>query len=315
MRIYLQARFWMPVEFHDAENLPDSQDVNSFSLKGFRVVSGRAASERRAELALETETMSSLERWHVVHRIDENSPLWPIRHDLQAHLKAIDVSLSAYDTAFNQPVKLYVHYKKEEIVYNAHFAPMETTSDDGSITTVDHAKLDQIVQDAAPRPRVRKTCSLMRESKELVIPNLWGALPRSKARINSCDDRNERRRSLSIDKSGERRRSLDGAIHSFFCKERHHSVEDATSSKRGANHGRGVGFGFSSLGQRRHHSLDNTADVGRAGSLPGKGSPQASMQGAKGTGAVRLAPPANRTLRRSKSSEDATQGLATELFA
>ena len=58
--------------------------------------------------------MSVLEHWHVSHRITVASPLWPIRNNLDECLRSVDVSLTAYDTAFNQPVKLYVHYKKEE---------------------------------------------------------------------------------------------------------------------------------------------------------------------------------------------------------
>ena len=45
--------------------------------------------------------------WQVVHRIDASSPLWHIRNQLEQHLKALDVSISAYDPAFHQPVKLY----------------------------------------------------------------------------------------------------------------------------------------------------------------------------------------------------------------
>ena len=136
---------------------------------------------------------SSLDFWHVFHRIDDASPLWPIRHSLKEHLRAVDVSLSAraerrshaphaqphccvrwttelaahgrvracvracvraraagaYDTAFNQPVKLFVHYRKEEVLHDAKFEPMESTSDDGQLVTVDHAKLDLFTREHA----------------------------------------------------------------------------------------------------------------------------------------------------------------------
>ena len=84
---------------------------------------------------------------HVTHTIDSSSPLWPIRDMLSSHLKSIDVSLSAYDTAFQTPVKLYTRYQRDEIILNSLFENMQTTNDDGSITTVDHSKLDIYVRD------------------------------------------------------------------------------------------------------------------------------------------------------------------------
>ncbi len=100
--------------------------------------------DQRCELELTASQMSSLDFWHVTHRITPSSPLWPIRHCLRKHLKAIDVSLSAYDTAFNQSIKLYTHYSKDELEFDATFEPMETTNEDGSVTTVDHQKLDHV---------------------------------------------------------------------------------------------------------------------------------------------------------------------------
>ena len=52
-------------------------------------------------------------------------------------------------------VKLYVHYKREEIVHGLCFEPMDTTSEDGSVTTIDHAKLDTIQEPALQRSSVR----------------------------------------------------------------------------------------------------------------------------------------------------------------
>ena len=68
-----------------------------------------------AALELEHDQLSSLEHWHVVHAISTSSPLWPIRRKLKRHLKAIDVSITAYDPAFNQEVKLYGRYSHEEV--------------------------------------------------------------------------------------------------------------------------------------------------------------------------------------------------------
>ena len=79
------------------------------------------------------------------------------------HLKSVDVSLSAYDPSFQSDIKLYVHYRKEDFVFNARFAPMSSTSPDGSKTLVDHAKLDEIERNVARRPSVTgRFCSAAR---------------------------------------------------------------------------------------------------------------------------------------------------------
>ena len=71
------------------------------------VGSVREAKERRAELGLEADVMSTLDFWHVIHKIDEGSPLWPLRDTLEQHLQSIEISLTAYDPYFSQPVRLY----------------------------------------------------------------------------------------------------------------------------------------------------------------------------------------------------------------
>ena len=49
---------------------------------------------------------------------------WPPDcQDLCAHLKSVQISLSAYDIAFQQTVTLYVTYHKEEIVRANPSAP------------------------------------------------------------------------------------------------------------------------------------------------------------------------------------------------
>lgn len=102
------------------------------------------ATDMFGELEVTPNQLSSLDHWHVSHRITPSSPLWGIRDSLRKNLKSVDVSLSAYDTAFQQEVKLFVHYQREEIVHNAHFEPMESTNEDGSMTLIDCSKLDQI---------------------------------------------------------------------------------------------------------------------------------------------------------------------------
>jgi len=126
-RIYVQARF-RPAETNGTAR-------SAGELNNMDVV---------AELEITPSQLSVLDHWHVFHRIAPNSPLWPIRNLLRTHLTSVDVSLSAYDTAFQQEVKLFVHYNKQEIVHSAHFEPMQSTSEDGTLTTIDCSKLDQI---------------------------------------------------------------------------------------------------------------------------------------------------------------------------
>lgn len=145
------------------ENARARFNMRTFSLRRGSMTSNRSsghsgapatewrppALDRCAELKLEDEQISTLEHWHVVHRVSKASPLWPIRFELSQHLKAIDVAITAYDPAFNQPVKLYTRYAKikDEIKYGFHFEPMDSTNGDGSVITVDHAKLDAHEQD------------------------------------------------------------------------------------------------------------------------------------------------------------------------
>lgn len=79
--------------------------------------------ERHADLMLEADVMSTLDYWHVVHKIDNTSPLWPLvmSGNLPHHLKSIEISLTAYDPSFNQPIKLYMRYAKHEILHRCHF--------------------------------------------------------------------------------------------------------------------------------------------------------------------------------------------------
>lgn len=234
--IYVQARFWLPVELDDASPLARHTDPTrpgSRQATGCMAESGaerHKAKDVRCEVEVTPHQMSSLDHWHVAHRVTASSPLWPIRHNLKQHLRSVDVSLSAHDTAFHQDVrrqagtacaspvqrtarhncawgvapgwhatpaharrplsarckcppahltlfswqfeclqltahwlyaralvlgfwqvKLYVHYKREEILHGRYFEPMDATSEDGSVTTIDHAKLDTLEDSALQR--------------------------------------------------------------------------------------------------------------------------------------------------------------------
>jgi hypothetical protein len=160
--IYVQARFTLPPESAPRtdsweDELAEASVGNtgeSGALSGEkREAAARHESEQRRELHIETDQMSSLEYWHVSHRITQSSPLYHIRTQLKKHLHSIDVSLSAYDTAFHTNVRLYVRYAKDEIIPDARFERMENTNYDGSITTIDHAKLDHFTRDIAAKTR------------------------------------------------------------------------------------------------------------------------------------------------------------------
>jgi hypothetical protein len=162
--IYVQARFTLPPDSAprrdswademaaaSARDAGDSGALAECNEKG--ETAQRIDAEQRRELQIETDQMSSLEYWHVSHRITQSSPLYHIKDQIKKHLHSIDVSLSAYDTAFHTNVRLYVRYSKDEIIPDARFERMENTNSDGSITTIDHAKLDQFTRDVAAKTR------------------------------------------------------------------------------------------------------------------------------------------------------------------
>jgi len=103
--------------------------------------------------------MSTFDYWHVVHLVDEASPLWPLRKDLHQQLQSIEISLTAYDPYFSQPVKLYARYAKHEIIHGCRFEQMEFPSEDGTFVSVDHAKLDAYTTEATAKRRKHRRCS------------------------------------------------------------------------------------------------------------------------------------------------------------
>ncbi|KAL1520328.1 hypothetical protein AB1Y20_021918 [Prymnesium parvum] len=75
-----------------------------------------SVSGKRVELPLRSNFFSMLEQWQIYHDINIHSPLWSIRGDLKAQLHVIDVSLSVYDTAYMQEVRMYKSYRHTAFV-------------------------------------------------------------------------------------------------------------------------------------------------------------------------------------------------------
>ena len=77
------------------------------------------------------------------HKLDESSPLWLIRDSLDTHLDGIEISISAFDTASVQPVKLFHRYSKadlrEDMVFVNTFC---MNSRNPTQLQADHSKLD-----------------------------------------------------------------------------------------------------------------------------------------------------------------------------
>ena len=117
---------------------------------------GEVAGCSEEALKLQCSMKSNLETWFVRHRIDESSPL----HEGERiqDLAYMNVTLTVFDTAFIQEVRLYHNYTPAtDVVYNARFDTMKSwemseaprTSAGGIKAvinqlehSVDHSKLD-----------------------------------------------------------------------------------------------------------------------------------------------------------------------------
>lgn len=76
---------------------------------------------RVGTLRLEQDKFTTLEQLQVWHKLDESSPLWHIRDELSTNLDGIEVSVSAYDVASLQPVKMFHRYTRTDLVSGAVF--------------------------------------------------------------------------------------------------------------------------------------------------------------------------------------------------
>ena len=81
-------------------------------------------------LNVHSDTMMQLDVWEVQHEIVKGTPLYDsIFRDrvLDPRLIEIDVTLSVFDTAYSQEVKLHTSYHHTDVVVGARFQPMVRT--------------------------------------------------------------------------------------------------------------------------------------------------------------------------------------------
>ena len=86
------------------ESTTTLRDVNLRVMSRFIETEKGRQSTRREELTLKSSYYNVLDQWQVYHVIDETSPLWPIRDTLETALSGLEVSLIAFDSAYNQEV-------------------------------------------------------------------------------------------------------------------------------------------------------------------------------------------------------------------
>ena len=86
------------------ESTTTLRDVNLRVMSRFIETEKGRQSTRREELTLKSSYYNVLGQWQVYHVIDETSPLWPIRDTLETALSGLEVSLIAFDSAYNQEV-------------------------------------------------------------------------------------------------------------------------------------------------------------------------------------------------------------------
>lgn len=114
------------------------------------------------------------------HKLDENSPLWPKRDSLQAHLEGVEVSVSAFDVETLQYVMFFKRYEKEDLVMDAVFENTLSSSGNPRSPTqlqADHRLLDKWVPEAAPiRRAVNKKKRRSSVTKTAIRAALGGSL-------------------------------------------------------------------------------------------------------------------------------------------
>lgn len=83
--------------------------------------------------------------WTIVHPIDEESPLYSLKHDdlLQTEAEFL-VLFSGIDETFSQGVHARSSYKAEEVVWNARFSDIYNRSASNQLLTVDIRRLHNI---------------------------------------------------------------------------------------------------------------------------------------------------------------------------
>ena len=98
------------------------------------------------QLSLEYDRVNALPlSWTLVHKIDENSPLFGFAEDdFKTKKGEILVFIKAFDDMFSNTVVKRSSYTFEEIIYGARFQPMYEHSLDGTTTVLHVDKLNKI---------------------------------------------------------------------------------------------------------------------------------------------------------------------------
>jgi len=157
IHIHVQAQWW---------HAKDSAFSDRDSHKG-----------RLGTLSLEHEHFTTLEQLQVWHKLDENSPLWGIESHLETYLDGIEVTVSAFDMASLQPVKMFTRYQKQDLVVNAVF--VNTLSSANNLKEpdqllADHSKLD-MYEDEEPQEDGQRRVKKKRNSSQSAPSSLSSA--------------------------------------------------------------------------------------------------------------------------------------------
>lgn len=106
------------------------------------------------QLPLEIAKINSLAlSWTVVHKIDEDSPLYGMtKEDMVAADIEILVFIKGFDDHFSNIVQQRTSYTVEELVFGAKFQPMFRRADDGSATILELDKINEYQVMPLPEP-------------------------------------------------------------------------------------------------------------------------------------------------------------------
>jgi len=171
VRVQMQAQFWIAgdLAFGDRDHH-----------KG-RVVS----------LSLEQDYFTSLEQLQVWHRMDESSPLWPMRNDIGRHLDGVEVSISAFDCASLQQVMFFKRYEPSHLIPDSVFVnTLSATGLNSTQLEADHSKLDKVTPEEsldAMRPATRVRKRSLSGLPQSLLSSLCSSLSATESKENGCN--------------------------------------------------------------------------------------------------------------------------------
>jgi inward rectifier potassium channel len=91
--------------------------------------------------------------WTIMHRIDENSPLYgKVAADLAAEEATLSVAISGLDETLNDTVHARNSYEPEQILFGSHFADILFERSTGR-WAVDFTKFHDVEPDNSRRPK------------------------------------------------------------------------------------------------------------------------------------------------------------------